>query len=122
MSDEPRRPVRLARPFAITGGRTRSGVQLNIEDLVVTTVDAVGDMTRLHDEQHLIASLCLRPRSVAEVAAVIDLPLGVTRVVVGDLVSDGMARVYGAEIGDPGNESLVMAPVLERLIHGLRTL
>ncbi len=121
MTEHTRRRVRLARPFAVTGGRTRTDAPLNIEDLVVTTHDGAQRMDRLHDERQAIASLCLRPRSVAEIAAVVDLPLGVARVVIGDLVCDGLARIYTTEVGDrgPGPDA---APVLERLIDGLRAL
>lgn len=122
MTDEHRRPVRLARPFAITGGRTRSGAELNVEDLVVITIDGSERLSLLQDEQHMIASLCVRPRSVAEVAALIDLPIGVSRVVIGDLVCDGLARVYGSNIGGPGENAAEITLVLERLLDGLRTL
>jgi hypothetical protein len=122
VTEEHRRPVRLARPFAITGGRTRSGAELNIEDLVVTTIVGSDQLALLHDEQHMIASLCVRPRSVAEVAALISLPIGVSRVVIGDLVCDGLARVYGSDIGEPDEDTAQITLVLERLIDGLRTL
>jgi Protein of unknown function (DUF742) len=112
----------MARPFSITRGRTRSGAELNIEDLVVTTIDGSERLALLHDEHHLIASLCVRPRSVAEVSAIIDLPIGVSRVVIGDLVLDGLARVYASEIAGLAEDSPEMTLVLERLIDGLRTL
>ncbi len=114
--------MRLARPFAITGGRTRSGAELNIEDLVVTTIVGADRLALIRDERYVIASLCVRPRSVAEVAALINLPIGVSRVVIGDLVCDGLARVYGSDIGESDEDAAQITLVLERLIDGLRTL
>jgi hypothetical protein len=117
-----RRPVRLARPFSITGGRTRSTRDINIEDLVVTTASGGDHVAELQAERHLIATLCLLPRSVAEVAALVGVPIGVVRVVIGDMVGDGIARVYGSEFDDASAAVVDNVALLERLLDGLRSL
>lgn len=117
-----RRQVRLARPFAITGGRTRSRAQLNVEDLVITSLLGVDQTTALLDEKHSIAVLCLRPRSVAEVAALVGVPLGVARVLIGDLVDAGLANIQGSAIGGLDDDAPESMSVLERLHDGLRAL
>ncbi|MGH9114120.1 MAG: DUF742 domain-containing protein [Acidimicrobiales bacterium] len=117
-----RKPVRLARPFTITGGRTRSESALNIEDLVVTTAAGGARTAQLQAEQHQIANICLLPRSVAEVSALVGVPIGVTRVVIGDMVGDGLARVYGSEFADADMAVLDNVALLERLLDGLRSL
>jgi hypothetical protein len=114
--------VRLARPFAITGGRTRSRAQLNVEDLVVTSLLGVDQTPDLRDEKHAIAVLCLRPRSVAEVAALVGVPLGVARVLIGDLVAAGLASVQGSAIGGLDDGAPESMTLLERLHDGLRSL
>jgi Protein of unknown function (DUF742) len=78
----------LVRPYAMTGGRTRgSEHELNIITLVLTvaapTDGAVGW------ERDEILRLCRTPKSVAEVAAAIDLPLTVVKVLISDLIDRG---------------------------------
>jgi hypothetical protein len=100
----------------LTGGRTRSaGADLAIETLIVTSELAAKRITELEAEEHEIASLCELPRSLAEVSALIHLPLGVSRVLVGDMVGDGLLNVQ-QHIGD------IDVGVLERLLDGLRSL
>lgn len=89
-------PSRLVRPYALVRGRTRSSsAALALEALVTTTEDgsrAATDQTR---EQRRILELCLtRPQSIAEISALLDLPLGVTRVLVGDLLAAGHAELH----------------------------
>src|SRR5919201_5771497 len=92
-SDEPSNA--LVRPYAVTRGRTRPRVDIAIEALVETTArgrdaSAVGGR-----EQQLIAGLCaLRVQSLAEIAARMQMPLGVARVLVADMAADGLVAVY----------------------------
>src|SRR5262245_35783184 len=88
----------LVRPYILTGGRTRPRVDLAIEALVATTRRG---RSRLHDQadssqhQHVLTLCDRRPLSLAEVAALTRLPLGVARVLVGDMVADGFVAVHG---------------------------
>jgi hypothetical protein len=57
-------------------------------------------------------------RSVAEVAALMSMPLGVTRVIVGDMAERGLVTVQ-----QPGNtEGKPDLALLERVLVGLRNL
>jgi Protein of unknown function (DUF742) len=78
----------LVRPFAMTGGRTRGNEhELNIITLVLTVATPTdGPLGWERDE---ILRLCRNPKSVAEVAAAIDLPLAVVKVLIGDLIDRG---------------------------------
>ena len=69
----------------MTGGRTRPvHTELEIEALVSTT--SLGERSpKLTVEQRAIAALCRDILSIAEISARLDLPLGVTRVLVGDM-------------------------------------
>jgi hypothetical protein len=108
--------IRLARPYQLTGGRTRSAAaDLAIETLIVTSESGSQRTDELEAERHEIAVLCELPRSLAEVAALVHLPLGVTRVLVGDMVGEGLLKVQ-QNIGD------VEISLLERLLDGLRAL
>src|SRR5262245_59528977 len=78
----------LVRPYAMTGGRTRgSEHELNIITLVLTV--ATPTDTALGWERDEILRLCRNPQSVAEVAAAIDLPLTVVKVLISDLIDRG---------------------------------
>ncbi|KAA2256093.1 DUF742 domain-containing protein [Solihabitans fulvus] len=79
----------LVRPYAVTRGRTRPAAsQLNMITLVVT-VRAEIDTSELDAECVAILRLCQRPLSVAEVAAQLDLPLVVVKVLLSDLIESG---------------------------------
>ena len=92
----PRRPGErsahdFVRPFVLTGGRTRSNdASLHMETMVQTVDDAPGRLTFEHAR---IVGACWEPRSVAEVAAEMPMPLGVAMVLVGDLVEAGCLEV-----------------------------
>jgi hypothetical protein len=108
---------RRVRPYAMTGGRTRpTHDDLEIEALVSTT--AIGERgSKLTVEQHAIAALCHDLLSIAEVSAQLHLPLGVIRVLVGDMADEHLVIVYRpAHAGDRPDLAL-----LERVLYGLRT-
>jgi Protein of unknown function (DUF742) len=114
-----RRPERsaLVRPYAHTRGRTRSSYHLALEALVCTDNRAFAILDQLPSEQHrTIAVLCAQPRSVAEVAALLPAPLGVARVLLGDLAAAGAVVVHQTG-GDTPNIAL-----LQRVLRGLRRL
>jgi Protein of unknown function (DUF742) len=113
-SDHPRR----VRPYAMTGGRTRpTHDDLEIEALVSTT--SVGEQTpKLTVEQRAIAALCHDILSIAEVSARLRLPLGVIRVLVGDMADEHLVMVYRpAHAGDRPDLAL-----LERVLYGLHAI
>ena len=91
---------------------------LEIEALVATTI-SVGERTpKLTVEQRAIAALCHDLLSIAEVSARLHLPLGVIRVLVGDMADEDLIVVYRpAQAGDHPDRAL-----LERVLYGLRTI
>src|SRR5207248_2406403 len=70
----------LVRPYVLTRGRTQSKRRLAIEALVSTRADGRWNVARLSGEFRSVRTFCCRPRSVAEVAATLCVPLGVVRV------------------------------------------
>jgi hypothetical protein len=80
----------LVRPFLVTGGRTRPLRDgLRVETMVFAQPAALSAPLRF--ELRRIVELCQAPRSVAEIAVRLEVPLGVARVLVADLVSGGYA-------------------------------
>jgi hypothetical protein len=114
----------LVRPYAMTGGRTKSGptgVRFDLIALVSLDTGApdVRDDTGLGPEHRALIELCrTETQSVAELAADADLPVGVVRVLLGDLLELGCVKV-----------SLPVPPaqlpderILREVIEGLRAL
>jgi len=79
----------LVRPYVMTRGRT--GAARHTLDVItmVVAVDSTSVLRRVEPEYSDIVALCQFPLSVAEVAAKLNLPLAVTKVLIGDLIDDG---------------------------------
>ncbi|AHH96574.1 hypothetical protein GCM10010174_39240 [Kutzneria viridogrisea] len=110
----------IVRAYAWTGGRTRSEVPLQIETLVCTSELGMAGGDPVQAEYRAIAQLCRQTRSVAEVAALLVIPLGVAKVLVGDMAGLGLVQVHATGSGDadaPPNMGL-----MERILSGLRKL
>lgn len=109
----------MVRPYTKTGGRTRSDYDLAIEALVSTSDRGRSPEAVVRPEHRSICGLCLDTRSVAEVAAHLRLPLGVARVLIGDMAGMGLVLIHqsGMVVGDrPSIE------FMERVLSGLRRL
>jgi len=111
-------PGPVVRPYAMTGGRTRSRYELAIEALVITTQYGEERSIALSLEQQSIAAMCRQVRSVAEIAAGLRVPLGVARVLVGDMADEGFVRVHQ----QPDRDEAPDLALLERVLSGLRKL
>jgi hypothetical protein len=115
----PAEDIAIVRPYAWTGGRTRPTYDLEIETLV-SVASGGRDPSHLPQYEHrAVAELCREPRSVAEVAALLTLPLGVARVLIGDMASQGTVVVHqtASSSGDVPDMAL-----MERVLSGLRRL
>ena len=108
----------LVRPYTVTGGRTQPKYQLQIEAMVVSSHYEPRDLSILSPECQAILGVCRDWRSVAEISAVLRLPLGVARVLVADMAVEGLVRVHqtGHVAGHPDLN------LLERVLSGLRKL
>ncbi|WP_189078656.1 DUF742 domain-containing protein [Mangrovihabitans endophyticus] len=115
----------LVRPYAVTRGRTRPKVDIALEALVETTVRGRSTSGRGGggSEHQYIAAMCDggRVQSLAEIAARMQLPLGVARVIVADMASDGLVSVYEPTSLDDETDA-VGTELLERVLSGLRRL
>ncbi|PXY30995.1 DUF742 domain-containing protein [Prauserella muralis] len=109
----------LVRPYARTGGRTRPGQDLNLESLVSTTVLGRRYVGADTTDQRFICDLCADVRSIAEIAAYVRLPLGVVKVIVGDLAEAGAVEIHrpGFVVSDRSSRDF-----MDRILEGLRAL
>jgi len=108
----------IIRPYAYVGGRTRpSG---NFFDLIamVTARRVPVTPVDLEPEHHNVLAMCGEPRSVAELAADLRIPLGVVRVILADLREFGLVTIR-----PPASRTgLLDARALRRIEDGLRRL
>ena len=106
----------VVRPYAVTSGRTlpAGGASFGLIDVVVTT----GERPQAHflpgPEHRRILNLCRRPTPIVDMTSEIDLPLGVVRVLLGDLTSEGMLRVLSAQ-KQPVTDQRLLRMVLDGL-------
>jgi hypothetical protein len=116
----------LVRPYAVTRGRTRPRLDIAIEALVETTArgrTTDGRSGNHGRENQYIASLCDgQLQSLAEIAARMQLPLGVARVLIADMAADGLVAVYEPTSFDGEGDDSVGTELLERVLSGLRRL
>jgi hypothetical protein len=108
----------LVRPYAVTGGRTKPRYQLQIEAMVAASHYEARDLSVLSPECQAILSFCRDWRSVAEVSAVLHMPLGVARVLIADMAMEGLVRVHQIDHAQ-GRPDINL---LERVLSGLRKL
>ena len=110
----------LVRPYAVTRGRTEPRRDIPMEAVLVASQAAVQEARFAGHDKYRIAVLCEpRAQSLAEIAAYLRLPLGVARVLVADLVADGLLSLHGAA---PKEDFTERMDLLERVLSGLRKL
>ena len=109
----------LVRPYMLTRGRTSGSLgvfELHAPVLALITPDQLGRTATPEDRR--IIDLCQTPMSVAELSARLGTPVGVARVLVGDLVAAHMVQVR--QTGDHAEHRDVR--LLERLLEGIRAI
>ncbi|MGX8905023.1 DUF742 domain-containing protein [Streptomyces netropsis] len=119
----------VVRPYAMTRGRTRSAAEAKLDLIAVVVADesladhpggahAIADQTLSPEHLDIVDLSRDAPQSIAELSAGLDLPVGVVRVLVGDLIDAELVRVSRpvppAELPDES--------VLREVIDGLRAL
>ena len=110
---------RVVPVYAVTRGRTRpAGQELPLEAVVTATAQAAAAAS-LQVESRAILEMCSQPKSLAEIGAALRVPVGVARVLVGDLANGGYLDVHLPRTtdGDGGPGHLILG----RLLDGLRS-
>jgi hypothetical protein len=113
-------PVLRVRSYVLTQGRTRSNADLPIETLVKVTASGTSAAPRLQLERKKIIGLCNSPLSIAEISAHLSIPLGVARVLVGDMAEEGLLTSYKPQHAQTGERPDLK--LLERVLDGLQAL
>jgi Protein of unknown function (DUF742) len=109
----------VVRLYALTKGRTQpaGGASFGLIDVVVATGGRPSEHFRPGPEHRRILVICRRPMPVVDLTSEIELPVGVVRVLLGDLASEGLLRVVSAQRQPVPDESL-----LRMVLDGLESL
>jgi hypothetical protein len=116
----PANEPKLVRPYTLTAGRTNSSVVLPLEASIEALESARSHQWPPNDVRGEIVQLCATRPSVAAIAARLSLPLGVARVLVGDLVTEGYLRVLHTL--DDASTLEERRELIGRTLRGLRAL
>ena len=116
-SDEDAGPV--VRPYAVIRGRTRPSGEMNLDlvAMITATWRLPSESLALAPEHLAALRVCIAPISLADLASDLDLPLGVVRILVGDLREHDLiavSRPAAAQLHDP--------QFLREVANGLRRL
>jgi len=112
--DEEAGPV--VRPYEVTRGRTlpSGSAHFGLIDIVVETGRRTSDNFRPGPEHRRIMRLCRRPIAVVDLTSELNLPVGVVRVLLGDLTEAGMVRIIPAQ-QEPDPDQRLLRTVLDGL-------
>lgn len=109
----------VVRPYALTRGRSRpSSGDLDLLCFVVAAPKGPSPDEEPLPERRAILRYTRTPITVAELASRLDLALGVTRILLDDMASDGLISVWATPLGEARTDD----HVLEAVIDGLRAL
>ena len=109
----------LVRPYTLTAGRTSTEIELPMEAPIYPLAAPAPDWPGNDVRGEIIKLGSTRP-SVAEVAAKLAIPLGVARVLIGDLVTQGYLQVH-ATLGTTASVD-DRRDLIGRTLRGLRAL
>jgi uncharacterized protein DUF742 len=107
----------FVRPYAVTRGRTMpaAGSQVGLIDIVVAVIDPrVAADLRLGPQHRQLLERCRQPITLVDLAAVVNLPVGVVRVLLTDLTEHGIVRVLPTPRG-PVTDQRLLSAVLQGL-------
>lgn len=106
----------VVRPYALTKGRTQpsGGASFGLIDVVLATGEYPSQHFRPGPEHRRILRRCRQPVSVVDLASDVELPVGVVRVLLGDLTSEGMVQILPTQ-ERPGADQRLLRMVLDGL-------
>ncbi|WP_395109928.1 DUF742 domain-containing protein [Actinomadura sp. SCN-SB] len=106
----------VVRPYAITGGRTRTrGAPLDLVAIFVATGRTPDYRVWLSREQRSLLELCRRPSTPADLASETGLPLGVVQVLLDDLRRHGLIEELPQSTPDDRPDPRILMRVLDEL-------
>lgn len=107
------------RPYVWTGGRTSTSLEFALETMVSAKKSGFAEGEVVRDEHRQVLQLCERPRSVSEIAALLSVPLGAAKALLGVMAEENLLVVHNT--GSSGAEGPDLE-LMERVLRGLRKL
>jgi hypothetical protein len=112
----PRQDPDLVRPYVRTGGRTRPSTDVRLESVVFA---ATGTLPGINPDARRLLGLFANAHggglAVAEIASALALPPSTTRILVADLIENGLMTLAQSH-----DDERPPASLIERVLHGLR--
>lgn len=119
--------VSTVRPYAVTGGRVRSATSnLPLETLIEVLPGAVNSSGLTPEKRSILQHAAHNYVSIAEVSALLRMPLGVVRILISDLADEGYLKVHtstpvNVHTGHGQNPAMSLS-VLESVLNGISAL
>jgi hypothetical protein len=107
---------RLVRPYAMTGGRTGVDTDISLEAQIQASTRASHHLGAYRWEAAKLIDLVETPMALIEISARLEIPIGVARVLVSDLVDDGAVVIHVPQ------KTHNYSSLLERVLDGVRNL
>ena len=125
MSDSFEFETRTVRPYAVTGGRVRSAnTDLPLEALVEVLPGANNAKGLTPEKRSILERAEATYVSVAELSALLHLPLGVVKIIVSDMSESELVRIHSSTPMDvhTGQSPALSLSVLESVLNGISAL
>ncbi len=111
-----REEAEAVRPYFVTGGRVHDSL-VGFDTIYALTAQGSASLAHLTFELRRIAELCRTPQSVAEISALLSLPLGVAMVLAHDLAQRSHLSAT-AIVPDPASDPALITRVINA-VHRL---
>ncbi|MEO3746316.1 DUF742 domain-containing protein [Plantactinospora sp. B5E13] len=109
----------VVRPYTVTGGRVEpASGRFDLMAFVVADPPSDDGTQPPQPEQRAIIAMAQQPVAVADLAADLDLPVGVVRVLLGDMLTNGLISMYEP----PASRQFPDDDILKAVVNGLRAL
>ena len=108
----------VVRPYTVTRGRARPTTAFDLLAFVQARRDPAEVGPHLQPECRALLRRAGEPVSVAELASAVDLPLGVVRILLGDMLQSGLITLHQPGRGAQRSDDRI----LKAVINGLRSL
>lgn len=125
MTDSFEFETRTVRPYAVTGGRVRAAnMDLPLEALVEVLPGADDTPGLTPEKRGIIEHAAANYISIAELSALLHLPLGVVKILVSDMSESQLIRVHSSSPMDvhTGQSPALSLSVLESVLNGISAL
>lgn len=115
---------RIVRPYTMTGGRTGAehGPVIALEALVSSTPTGLRMRRRLRWEYGEIVGICRQETAIIELAALLEVPIGVVRVLVSDLRQRGAVIITDPPSETTDGDTEGYKDLLRKVLDGIQSI